>query len=111
MLTNASDPVVSKTQATSLAASKVDAAIPLGHRRYQLLGVRFFNPGSRKEQKVVVKGVFMTGAGESRINVTSLETVAPACNSMARGIPEIPAKRTASPFQRAALPNMIRLDE
>ena len=79
MLTNASDPVISKTQASSSAALKAEAAKPLGNRRYQLLGVRFFDPASRKAQKVAVQGVLMTGAGESRINVTSLRTLAPAC--------------------------------
>ena len=79
MLTNASDPVVSKNQAASSAALQADAAIPLGNRRYQLLGVEFFNPASRKAQKVAVQGVLITRAGESRINVTSLQTMAPAC--------------------------------
>jgi hypothetical protein len=50
-----------------------------GDRRYRLLGVRFFDPGSRKAQKVAVKGVLIQGAGEGRINVTSLQTLAPSC--------------------------------
>jgi hypothetical protein len=79
ILTNASDPVVSKTEATSSVALKADAAKLLGNHRYQLLGVRFFGPVSRKAQRVAVQGVLMTGAGESRINVTSLQTVGPAC--------------------------------
>jgi len=79
MLTDAGDPVISKTQATSSVALKADAAEPLGNRQYQLLGVRFFNPSSRKAQKVAVQGVLITGTRESRINVTSLQTVASAC--------------------------------
>ena len=74
-----SDPVISKTQATSSVALEADAAQPLGSRQYQLLGARLFNPGSRKAQRVAVQGVLITGPGESRINVTSLQTVAPAC--------------------------------
>jgi hypothetical protein len=79
MLTDAGDPVISKTQATSSVALKADAAQPSGSREYRLLGTKFFNPGSRKAQRVAVQGVLITGAGKSRINVTSLQTVAPAC--------------------------------
>jgi hypothetical protein len=79
ILTHASDPAISKTQATSSVALTADAAQPLGNRQYQLLGARFFDPGSRKAQRVAVQGVLITGPGESRINVTSLQTVAPAC--------------------------------
>jgi mono/diheme cytochrome c family protein len=79
ILTHASDPAISKTQATSSVALTADAAQPLGNRQYQLLGARFFGPGSRKAQRVAVQGVLITGPGESRINVTSLQTVAPAC--------------------------------
>ena len=46
-LTSASDPIMSKIQATSSVALKAAAAKPLGNRRYQLLGVSVFNPSSR----------------------------------------------------------------
>jgi hypothetical protein len=78
MLTNASDPIVSKTQATSLAALKA-ADKPLGNRRYQLLGVTVFNPSSHKGQKMAVKGVLIRDAKESPLNVTSLQMVAATC--------------------------------
>jgi hypothetical protein len=67
-LVDASDPVVSKTQARHSA-----------NREYQLLGVRFFGPGGRVAREAVVRGVLIAGAGESRINVTSLRTTGPAC--------------------------------
>jgi len=79
LLTNAGDPTISQTQATSSLELKTAAAKPLGNRRYQLLGARFFNPSSHNAQRVAVKGVLIPGPGESRINVTSLETVAAAC--------------------------------
>ncbi|MGA3044001.1 MAG: hypothetical protein ABSF54_24770 [Bryobacteraceae bacterium] len=75
-LTRAGDPAVSNTEAVSSAALAADAAKPLGSGRYELIGVRFFNPGSRNAQKVAVKGVLIRGAGESRINVTSLQAIA-----------------------------------
>jgi hypothetical protein len=79
MLANASDPIVSKTQATSLTALKAAAAKPLGNQQYQLLGVSVFNPSSQKGQKVAVKGVLIKDAKESRLNVTSLQMVAATC--------------------------------
>jgi hypothetical protein len=77
-LTNASDPVVSKTQATSLLALKA-ADKPLGNRRYQLLGVSVFNPSVHKGEKMAVKGVLIKDAKESPLNVTSLQMVAATC--------------------------------
>ena len=60
-------------------ALKAAAAKPLGNQRYQLLGIGVFNPSSRKGQKVAVKGVLIKDANESRLNVTSLQTVAATC--------------------------------
>jgi hypothetical protein len=78
-LTKASDPIVSKVQATSSVALKAAAAKPLGNRRYQLLGVSVFDPSSHKGQKVAVKGALIKNAGESRLNVTSLQMAAASC--------------------------------
>lgn len=79
MLTNASDPAVSKTEATTSAAVKAAEAKPLGDRRYQLLGASVFNPSLYKGQKVAVKGALIQGANENRLNVTSMQSLAPAC--------------------------------
>lgn len=79
LLTNASDPTVSETQATSAAALKAAAAKPLGKQRDQLLGVGVFNPSSQERKKVAVKGVLIKDPKGNRLNVTSLQTVAPTC--------------------------------
>jgi hypothetical protein len=81
MLSRASMPVVSETQPTSMAAVKAAAAKPLGNQHYQLLGAAVFNPSSHKAEKMVVKGVLIKEGKqkENRINVTSLQTVAPSC--------------------------------
>ena len=79
MVTQASDPVVSKIQATSSAAVKAATAQPLGNRRFQLLGARFFDPSSRSGKKVVVKGVLIPERNEAGINVTSLQTASVRC--------------------------------
>jgi hypothetical protein len=79
MLSNASDPIVSMTQSTSLADLEAATTKPLGNQRDQLLGVSAFNPASQKGQKVAVKGVLIKDAKENRINVTSLQKVATTC--------------------------------
>ena len=79
MLTHAGKPVVSENQPTSMAAVKAAAAKPLGNQQDQLLGIDAFRPSSHKGQKMVVKGVLIQEANESRLNVTSLQTVAATC--------------------------------
>ena len=79
LLTNASDPEISQSQATTSVALKAAGAKPLGIRQYTLLGASVFNPASHREEKVAVKGILIKGAKESRINVTSLQMVAANC--------------------------------
>ena len=79
-LTHAGEPVVSKTQATSSVDLKAEETKPLGTRRYQLVGVRFFHPSDLEGQKVEVKGVLANvNVGKIRVNVTSLQRVAAHC--------------------------------
>jgi hypothetical protein len=80
-LTHSSDPVVNKTQATSMAELKEESVRPLGKQQYELLGASFFNPASHKGEKVAVKGVFIKDANHlGRINVTSQQTLASTCD-------------------------------
>ena len=79
-LNNASDPTISGIQAASAATVKAAEAKPLGGGRYQLLGVNIFDPSSRNGEKVAVKGILIEDPKESRINVTSLQTVAASCS-------------------------------
>jgi hypothetical protein len=78
-LTHASEPVASKTQTTSSAAVKAAADKPLGNLRSLLLGADAFHPSSARGQKVDVKGMLIKTGGESRINVTSLQTAGSGC--------------------------------
>jgi hypothetical protein len=78
-LTKAGEPVTTDTQSTSLAELKAASAKPLGVESLELLGAGVFNPRGYEGQKVALKGVFMHDAGSSRINVTSLQSVAAAC--------------------------------
>lgn len=79
MLLRASEPVISGSQPTSMAALKTAADKALGNQRDELLGAGVFNPGGHKGQKTAVKGVLIEGTQENRINVTSLQTVAATC--------------------------------
>jgi hypothetical protein len=78
-LSNASQPALSEVQATSSAAVKMAEAKPLGSQVYQLLGARVFRPASHQGEKVAVKGILIRDSNETRINVTSLQTVAAKC--------------------------------
>jgi hypothetical protein len=80
LLTRAGEAVVTNSQATSMAELKAAAASPLGVKTLELLGVDVFNPGDHGGQKVVVKGVLAHQAGQSRVNVTSLQTLAGGCD-------------------------------
>jgi hypothetical protein len=79
-LTQGSDPVSSADQATSSVEVNAAGAKPLGSQRYELLGVSAFNPMSDNGKKVAAKGVLIRGAKQSRINVTSLQTVGSGCS-------------------------------
>jgi mono/diheme cytochrome c family protein len=80
MLHRASSPVVTTGQSTSAAELRQSATIPLGSQTYRLLGVDEFGPQRAGAHKVAVKGVLIKDANDSRLNVTSLQTVAGACS-------------------------------
>jgi hypothetical protein len=63
-----------------MAELKAAAATPLGVKILELLGIDVFNPRGYVGQKVAVKGVLIQKAGSSRVNVTSLQTLAAACD-------------------------------
>jgi hypothetical protein len=80
LLTRAGEPVVTNSQATSTVELKAAAVTPLGVKTLELLGVEVFDPRDRGGQKVAVKGVLIPEGGNSRVNVTSLQTLAAACD-------------------------------
>jgi hypothetical protein len=82
ILTNASDPSYSASQSTTSAAIRAAESRPLGNRQYRLLGVSVFGPSRSKGQKVVAKGVLITDANQSRLNVTSLQVAGTGCPPM-----------------------------
>jgi hypothetical protein len=84
MLTDAHDLILSKSQATSAAELNAAEATPLGNGRYELLGANVFSPTNNKGNKVAIKGVLIKDAKGGRINITSLQTIAPTCQAQPR---------------------------
>ena len=80
ILTKATAPLVSMTQATSSMDIKNAEARPLGDQQYELLGADVFDPSTRQAQAVVVKGVLIKDAKHGRLNVTSLQPLAERCS-------------------------------
>ncbi|HUU32740.1 MAG TPA: hypothetical protein VMW48_01690 [Vicinamibacterales bacterium] len=82
LLTNATAPVPSVANAPP-AGQKL-AGPTSGTARYRLIGVSEFDLPSHKGHTVLVKGLLVTAEPESRVNVTSVTMVAPACPSPAK---------------------------
>lgn len=79
VLTDATDPVVSKQPYTNEAARKEAAAKPLGTQRFTLLAINMFNPDALRGHKVAAKGLLIKDPAGNRLNVTSLQPVADTC--------------------------------
>ncbi len=79
ILTHASEPVISATQATTSAELKKAASRPLGNARYKLLGLGVFRPANHREEKVAVKGILIRDGDKIRVNVTSLQEIGAKC--------------------------------
>lgn len=80
VLTSASQPKVTPSQATSSAELGAAAVIPLGTRKYLLLGTDVFDPTRHEREKVAIKGVLISDVTNDRLNVSSLQTIAAKCH-------------------------------
>jgi hypothetical protein len=79
VLTDATEPVVSKVPYTNEATKKDAAAKPLGKLRFTLIAISMFNPDSLRGHKVAAKGLLIKDAAGDRLNVTSLQLAADGC--------------------------------
>jgi hypothetical protein len=77
VITIATDPVPSSANAP--AAKDIPTAPPAGRNEFRLIGVSEFNLPAHKDRTVVVKGLFIKATPQSRLNITSVTDVAPAC--------------------------------
>jgi hypothetical protein len=77
MLTSATDPVPSSANAP--APKDMPATPPAGKGQFKLIGVSEFNLPAHKGHTVMVKGLYIKASPSSRLNVTSVTMVSPAC--------------------------------
>lgn len=82
-LVNATDPVPSSANAPP--AKDLPAAPPApGKNSFQLIGVSEFNLPAHRDHTVVIKGLLIKATPTSRLNMTSVTTIAPACQAAAK---------------------------
>jgi hypothetical protein len=82
-LVNATDPVPSNANAP--AAKDLPAAAPApGKNSFRLIGVSEFDLPAHRDRTVIIKGLLIKAAPMSRLNMTSVTTVAPACAAAAK---------------------------
>lgn len=82
MLTRASEPEPSI--ANGPPAGQPYKGATSGTRTFRLIGVSEFDLPSHKGQTVLVKALFIKADPVSRLNVTSVTTIAPACAPAAK---------------------------
>src|SRR4030095_5600361 len=74
---NATDPAPSNANAP--APKDIPATPPVGKNEFKLIGVSEFNLPQHRDHAVIVKGLHIKDTPTSRLNVTSVTTVAAAC--------------------------------
>lgn len=77
-LTDSTPPQVTTLDPVSADDKKALAAASLGAQTIELLSV-YPSPAALRQNKVLVKGLFIATASATRINVTSIESLAPSC--------------------------------
>ncbi len=81
VLTRTSEPVVTKDEAPTPTVLKSAESKALGSQTYQLVSVTPFKPESHKGHKVEARGLLYRDPTDARLNLTSLQMVAPSCGN------------------------------
>jgi hypothetical protein len=81
-LTGATDPMPSSANAPP--AKAIPTTPPAGKNVFALIGVSEFNLPAHRDHTVIIKGLFIKATPLSRVNMTSVTTVSPACVPPAR---------------------------
>jgi hypothetical protein len=81
-LTGATDPVPSSANAPP--AKEIPPTPPAGKNVFALIGVSEFNLPAHRDHTVIIKGLFIKATPLSRVNMTSVTTISPACMPPAR---------------------------
>lgn len=79
VLTHSTDPVRTGNPQPAAGEREAAEALPPGPRTYRLLVSAAYRPETYKGHKVEVRGFLIRRPIESRINITSLETLDPSC--------------------------------
>jgi S-disulfanyl-L-cysteine oxidoreductase SoxD len=79
ILSSAGEPAITKDQPSTSAELKAAESSPPGTHDFRLISVNSFMPDLHSGQRVEAKGLIYRETGESRLNVTSLQMVAPNC--------------------------------
>jgi hypothetical protein len=74
---NATDPAPSNANAP--APKDIPATPPVGKNEFKLIGVSEFNLPQHKDHAVIVNGLHIKATPLSRLNITSITTIAPSC--------------------------------
>jgi hypothetical protein len=74
---NATDPVPSSANAPS--AKETPSTPPVGKNQFRLIGVSEFNLPAHRDHAVIVKGLYIKASPMSRLNMTSVTSLAPTC--------------------------------
>jgi quinoprotein glucose dehydrogenase len=73
-LSDASEPVLSRDQASTPEELTRAQSMPVGTQRFRLINIAGFDPKQHSGQKMDVKGLIYKDESEARINVTSFQT-------------------------------------
>jgi S-disulfanyl-L-cysteine oxidoreductase SoxD len=79
VLTNTSEPEISKDQPSTPEELKAASSKPPGKQTFRLISANSFMPANHSGQKMQAKGLIYRDGDDARINVTSLQMVSPDC--------------------------------
>jgi len=82
-LVDATDPVASSANAPA-AKDLPSSPPPPGKNSFRLIGVSEFNLPAHRDKTVIIKGLLIKATPMSRLNMTSVTTIAPACAASAK---------------------------
>ena len=83
ILTNSTEPAVTKEESSTPDALKGAALRPLGTETFELVSVTpSFRPESHRGSKMEARGLLYREANHAELNLTSLETIAPKCEGV-----------------------------
>jgi quinoprotein glucose dehydrogenase len=81
VLTKTTEPVVTKSEASTPAALKDAQAKTLGAQTFELVSAKPFKPEAHKGQKMEARGLLYRDTNDARLNLTSLQMVGQSCNN------------------------------